>query len=98
MKTTLISLFITLLSVSTSAQTATDSVTICGKVTDYNGQPPDSVSVMWEVTINGEETPIHMIQEIKEYFEPGEYGNAYLLFVDLEKKNNGMPYNIFASR
>lgn len=48
-----------------------------------------------KVTINGEETPIRMIQEVKEYLAPGEYTNAYLLFVDRPKKSNGMPYDIF---
>lgn len=50
------------------------------------------------VTINGTATPVRMIQEIKEYFEPGQYGNAYLLFVDPVKTRNGLPYDIFRIR
>ncbi len=35
-------------------------------------------AIVW---INGEEVPVLMKQEIKEYFDATEYGNAYLLTV-----------------
>lgn len=224
MKNILSLLFILLASLPAAAQTETDSVTICGKVTDYNGMPLDSVSIFWQspsfevitealtdaqgryearvrkgkyyamgainmkeypiagstlpakdqrlefwgwnfiadrdttfnmqyhrmeaygvnvfnvrggtpgytvyvrpmsltryqqwakrktpdavlapspaqaevtVTINGTEMPVRMIQEVKEYFEPGQSGNAYLLFVDPVKTDNGLPYDIFRVR
>lgn len=50
------------------------------------------------VTINGTEMPVRMIQEVKEYFEPGQSGNAYLLFVDPVKTDNGLPYDVFRIR
>lgn len=49
--------------------------------------------VVW---INGEEVPLLMKQEIKEYFEANEYGNAYLLTVDAPKHlKKGLPYLTF---
>ena len=43
-------------------------------------------AIVW---IDGEEVPVLMKQEIKEYFDATEYGNAYLLTVDM------LPYRIF---
>ena len=37
-------------------------------------------AIVW---IDGEEVPVLMKQEIKEYFDATEYGNAYLLTVDM---------------
>lgn len=48
------------------------------------------------VRIDGEEVPILMTQEIKEYFDATEYGNAYLLTVDMPKqRKSNLPYRIF---
>ncbi len=48
------------------------------------------------VWIDGEEVPILMKQEIKEYFDATEYGNAYLLTVDMPKhQKKNLPYRIF---
>ena len=48
------------------------------------------------VWIDGEEVPILMKQEIKEYFSANEYGNAYLLTVGMPKHpNSGLPYLVF---
>lgn len=50
-------------------------------------------AIVW---INGEEVPVLMKQEIKEYFDATEYGNAYLLTVDMPKhQKNILPYRIF---
>lgn len=50
-------------------------------------------AVVW---IDGEEVPILMKQEIKEYFDTNEYGNAYLLTVDVPKQpKKALPYRIF---
>lgn len=59
---------------------------------------PSPANAEVTVTINGTETPVRLIQEVKEYFEPGQYGNAYLLFVDPMKTDNGLPYDIFRIR
>lgn len=49
--------------------------------------------VIW---IDGEEVPLLMKQEIKEYFDAKEYGNAYLLTVDVPKHpEKSMPYRTF---
>ena len=46
--------------------------------------------------INGEEVPVLMKQEIKEYFDATEDGNAYLLTVDMPRhQKNILPYRIF---
>lgn len=47
------------------------------------------------VWIDGEEVPVLMKQEIKEYYEADEYGNAYLLTVDRPKHMTDLPYHIF---
>lgn len=47
------------------------------------------------VWINGEEVPILMKQEIKEYFSADEWGNAYLLTVDRPKQDTALPYHVF---
>lgn len=47
------------------------------------------------VWIDGEEVPVLMKQEIKEYFGAKEYGNAYLLTVDRPKCETDLPYHIF---
>ena len=50
-------------------------------------------AIVW---IDGEEVPVLMKQEIKEYFDATEYGNAYLLTVDMPKhQKNILPYRIF---
>lgn len=56
--------------------------------------PADKLkAVVW---IDGEEVPILMKQEIKEYFDASEYGNAYLLTVDVPKQvKKALPYRIF---
>ena len=48
------------------------------------------------VWIDGEEVPVLMKQEIKEYFDAKEYANAYLLTMDLPKHPKaGLPYRVF---
>ena len=48
------------------------------------------------VWIDGEKVPVLMKQEIKEYFDSNEYGNAYLLTVDMPKHpKKDLPYRIF---
>lgn len=55
--------------------------------------PADKLkAVIW---IDGEEVPLLMKQEIKEYFAPDEWGNAYLLTVNLPKQKTANPYRIF---
>ena len=50
-------------------------------------------AIVW---IDGEEVPVLMKQEIKEYFNATEYGNAYLLTVDMPRhQKNILPYRIF---
>ena len=50
-------------------------------------------AVVW---IDGEEVPLLMKQEIKEYYDASEYGNAYLLTVDAPKHpKKDMPYLTF---
>lgn len=56
---------------------------------------PHTEQLKAAVWIDGEEVPILMKQEIKEYFEPGQWGNAYLLTVDMPKKKTANPYRIF---
>ena len=41
-------LLLALLVLPLQAQTVADSVTICGRVTDYEGQPIDSCSLFWQ--------------------------------------------------
>lgn len=56
-------------------------------------RPEQLKATVW---IDGEEVPILMKQEIKEYYEADEYGNAYLLTVDYPKHpKKGFPYRIF---
>lgn len=58
------------------------------------GPPADQLKAM--VWINGNEVPVLMKQEIKEYFTASEYGNAYLLTVDLPKfGRRDLPYLTF---
>lgn len=48
------------------------------------------------VRIDGEEVPVLMKQEIKEYFEAGQWGNTYLLTVDRpETTRKDLPYQVF---
>lgn len=47
------------------------------------------------VRIDGEEVSVLMKQEIKEYYDANEYGNAYLLTVDMPKHSKQLPYHIF---
>lgn len=56
--------------------------------------PADKLkAVVW---IDGEEVPILMKQELKEYFDANEYGNAYLLTVDVPKQvKKDLPYYVF---
>ncbi len=56
---------------------------------------PDPDNLKVKVTINGDEVPLRMKQEVLEYFDTDESSNAYLLFVDLPKKKNTLPYDIF---
>lgn len=48
-----------------------------------DGSPARQLKVT--VWIDGEKVPVLMKQEIKEYFDSNEYGNAYLLTVDMPK-------------
>lgn len=54
---------------------------------------PDKLKV--KVTINGEEVPLRKKQKITEYFSEEEFGDGYLLFVDLPKLKNDWEYYIF---
>lgn len=54
---------------------------------------PENAKVI--VTVNGEEVPINMIQEVKEYFTETDYGNAYLLSVGMPRKKNDLNYDVF---
>lgn len=54
--------------------------------------PLDKVKLT--VWIDGEEVPLLMKQDIKEYFEADEWGNAYLLTVDRPKKVTSRPYRV----
>lgn len=54
---------------------------------------PDKLEV--KVTIDGEQVPLKMKQEVEEYFSENERGNAYLLFVDLPNKKTDLPYSVF---
>ena len=45
---TILPLLLALLVLPLQAQTAADSVTICGRVTDYEGQPIDCCSLFWQ--------------------------------------------------
>lgn len=57
---------------------------------------PPANKLKASVWIDGEEASILMKQEIKEYFDATEYGNAYLLTVDIPKhKKSILPYRIF---
>lgn len=57
---------------------------------------PHSEQLKVTVWIDGEEVPILIKQEIKEYANANEYTNAYLLTVDLPKHpKEGLPYRIF---
>lgn len=56
--------------------------------------PADKLKAV--VRIDGEEVPVLLKQEIKEYFEAGQWGNAYLLTVDRpENTNPNLPYHVF---
>lgn len=59
-----------------------------------DGPRPGQLKVT--VWIDGEKIPVLMKQEIKEYFDSNEYGNAYLLTVDMPKHpKKDLPYRIF---
>lgn len=51
---------------------------------------PENLDV--EVTIDGEPVKLLFKQEVKEYFDPTEWGNAYLLTVSLPKNKHNRPY------
>lgn len=56
-------------------------------------RPEQLKATVW---IDGEEVPVLMKQEIKEYFDANEYGNAYLLTVDFPKLQKAeLPYHVF---
>lgn len=48
-----------------------------------------------KVWIDGEEVPILMKQQIKEYYDAVEYGIAYYITVDKPIKRTSLPYRIF---
>ena len=48
-----------------------------------------------KVWIDGEEVPVLMKQQIKEYYEATEYGIAYYLTVDMPKRSTALPYRVF---
>ncbi len=47
-----------------------------------------------KVWIDGEEVPVLMKQQIKEYYEATEYGIAYYLTVGIPQKRTSLPYQI----
>ncbi len=56
-------------------------------------RPEQLKATVW---IDGEEVPVLIKQEIKEYFDANEYGNAYLLTVDFPKLQKAeLPYHVF---
>lgn len=59
----------------------------------FTAPHPDKLKVT--VWIDGEEVTVLMKQEIKEYYSADEYGNAYLLTVDMPKSTTSLPYHIF---
>lgn len=56
---------------------------------------PSINKVEIKVWIDGEEVPILMKQQIKEYYDAVEYGIAYYLTVGESMKNISLPYRIF---
>lgn len=63
------------------------------KESQWAPRPEQQKVTVW---IDGEEVPVLMKQEIKEYFDANEYANAYLLTVDLPKHPKaGLPYRVF---
>ncbi len=56
---------------------------------------PPACQLKATVWLDGEEVPVLMVQEIKEYYSADEYGNAYLLTVDRPKHTTTLPYRIF---
>ena len=57
---------------------------------------PRSEQLAVKVWIDGEEVPVLMKQEIKEYLKEDEYCNAYLLTVDKSKHSQtNLPYRTF---
>jgi len=63
--------------------------------TSHIALAPDPDKLEVKITINGEEVPLRKKQKIEEYFSEEEFGDAYLLFVDLLKLKNDWPYYIF---
>lgn len=63
------------------------------KESQFAPRPEQLKVVVW---IDGEEVPVLMKQEIKEYFNATEYGNAYLLTVNMPKHpKKDLPYCVF---
>lgn len=54
---------------------------------------PDNLDV--NVSIDGEPVNVLMKQEVKEYFSPTQFGNAYLITVSLPKSELQKPYSVF---
>lgn len=48
-----------------------------------------------KVWVDGEEVPVLMKQQIKEYYKATEYGIAYYLTVDMPKRKTTLPYHVF---
>lgn len=64
--------------------------------TQANLWAPSADNLKAAVWIDGEEVPLLMKQEIKEYQGASGYGNAYLLTVDMPKHpKKDMPYSVF---
>ncbi len=56
---------------------------------------PSSENLKAVVWIDGEEVPVVLKQEIREYFGPGQSGNSYLLTVPFPKTETNNSYRIF---
>lgn len=48
-----------------------------------------------KVWIDGEEVPILMKQQVKEYYEADEYGIGYYLTVNEPQRSTSRPYRVF---
>lgn len=55
--------------------------------------PPNQLEV--QVTIDGENVPVRMVQPVKEYWSEDEFIDAYLLFVDPPNSRTELPYHLF---
>lgn len=60
-----------------------------------DGMAPEIDRAGIKVWIDGEEVPILMKQQVKEYYEADEYGIAYYLTVNEPQRSTNLPYRVF---